>query len=207
MERTLVIGTGTGRDGTTSLSDLLSYQGLGDFPHELPEIPPHKDNLNPALHQAWLSQRMKRYEGPWSQPIRGEVSLSWSSWVPDLRHWAAREGLSIRFVFNRRDLEEVARSLVVKNGWEFDHWSLNLPPGQLRNCWSFMFPKVQAPTKEQAVREALRGVRRSLSQQFADDCVWMDVGDYNNEARCLQVLRWLGFERPRYRRFHSNKNE
>lgn len=210
MTRTLVIGSGTGRDGTTTLSRLLSHQGLGSFPHEAPEIPRHKDHLAHRFHTPWLNGRLARYDRPWSVPIRGEVSLSWSSWIPDIRNWAVLHDVDVKFVFNRRDLDEVVPSMIRKNGREFNHWSLHLgeQPDQQRNVFSTMFPLTTEPDKEFACAASMRQIRRELEvASNASDTRWMDLQDYNDGAKCLELLRWIGFEAPQYHRFHENANQ
>jgi hypothetical protein len=147
MEKTLIIGLGTGRCGTTSLSDFLSaqpemkviHEGRIDDLRHLIKWEGDRENL-----LQWLDTLEKKCE---SQKYFGDVGRYFLPYVPLL----ISRFPNSKFICIKRDRQEVIKSFLHKtqgrNHW-YDHdgkiWKKDL-------IWDDTFPKFEQPDKAKAI--------------------------------------------------------
>lgn len=134
-----MIGLGTGRCGTTSLSRLLDSSAECHATHEM-------DRIRSRLNWAFKREEIEKSLGilaSRSAPVVCDVAfyyLPYVEYIADTRPDAT-------FVCLRRDREETVESYMLKTEGR-DHWRVG---GGRPDTWDRLYPKFDAPTKREAI--------------------------------------------------------
>ncbi len=136
--RTLVIGLGTGRCGTVSLSQVLAEAFDGaPISHERPPLLPW--DAAPAQVEAHL-ERLADAGGD----VFGDVAFYYLPHVETIRGWAERRGIRARFVCLRRQRQATVQSYLAKVApYNANHW-MSHDGSRWRSVpqWDACYPKL-----------------------------------------------------------------
>lgn len=200
----LIIGLGTGRSGTVSLSRLLQAQPGANITHELEPLLSWEGDF------AQLALRLAALRAHEARSIVGDVSFFNLNYVDAI----AEIDPDARFLCMRRDVDAVVESFFRKVRGGFgetgNHWSLDRA-GFVENGYDHCFPKF--PTRD--LRE---GIRRywELYQVRTQELVVrhpgrfrvVDIDELNHESQIHRILDFVGIaESARVIvRQHENRN-
>ena len=135
----LILGMGTGRSGSTSLTWLLQAQ-IGTYcSHEHPPILPWAAEVEPVLFH------LRRFE----------LMLQLFDWVADVSHWwlpliprIVESSPGVRIVVLKRDKAETVDSFLRMKGGDrrgaINHWTSHDGTIWARNAWDPCYPKFLA---------------------------------------------------------------
>jgi len=159
----LIIGLGTGRNGSTSLAALLDQSEDAYITHELPPI------LYWSPTDAQLAFHLRRFR----------VLADFYAHVGDVSHWwltcvdAIREAFpDVSFVGVRRDVDETLRSFERIKGegrGAINHWQRHDGSYWSRNIWDPCYPKTGAPCSPRSSEQELHEQRRGALRQYIED--------------------------------------
>jgi hypothetical protein len=187
-DKQLVIGLGTGRSGTVSMSRLLDAQTSSSVDHELLPLLPW------TFDQAQINFRLGQF-GNRPTRIVGDVAYYY---LPYVRHIAARLP-ETRFVCMRREREAVIDSMMRKtrndNLW-VDHdgseWTLN-------EVWDKTMPSYPPMPKREAIArywDEYNSEALALSEELGDRFEIFDLeSTFDDEAEIRRLLDHVGVER------------
>lgn len=120
MSARLIIGIGSGRCGTYSLTKLLNAQPNCRVGHELPNPLPWEVNIQ--LHDVRLRSLWRQYGGDLRSGY-GDVALYYLKYIPG---FIARTGDAIRVIALKRNKQETVKSYLRKlkgdKYWPFNHF-------------------------------------------------------------------------------------
>ena len=197
----VILGVGTGRCGTMSLSNLLNLQKNSNFTHELDQKDrlPWEINLDKFNH--YLESIITR-----EKSFVGDVSFYLLPYV----HFVLEKFPDSKIIILQRDKEQTVSSYLKKvpkrNHWmphRGFHWFLD--PN-----WDPCYPKFQAKTKKEAIAmyyDLYYETCKNLITQKPNNLFWIKTEDLNNEQRCLEMLEFCGFEEPIWEKSHKNKGK
>jgi len=183
-----VIGLGTGRSGTVSMSRLLDAQTSSSVDHELLPLLPW------TFDQAQINFRLGQF-GNRPTRIVGDVAYYY---LPYVRHIAARLP-ETGFVCMRREREAVIDSMMRKtrndNLW-VDHdgseWTLN-------EVWDKTMPSYPPMPKREAIArywDEYNSEALALSEELGDRFEIFDLeSTFDDEAGIRRLLDHVGVER------------
>ena len=142
----LILGTGTGRSGSTSLTALLQAQPRSYFSHE------HPPNLSWTEANIRLDFHIKRFR----------LMLSLFDLVGDVSHWwlphfeiIQNAFPDVKMIVTKRDLRQTVSSFLKIKGGErrgaINHWIRHDGSYWSSNFWDECYPKYEAKTLEEAL--------------------------------------------------------
>lgn len=192
-----VIGLGSGRSGTVSLSTLLDAQRATSVTHETrPLLPWIPDEEQLSVRLAQLAHR--------DASISGDVAYYYLPYVERINHRLP----GVKFVCMRRNFDDTVRSLMAKtdgrNHWVDHDGSLWRTDDQ----WDKTMPSFQVMPKIEAVRryvseyyiEAER-LQRQLPRAFRI----FDIEMLNNPRGTVSILTHIGITDPVTLQVHENR--
>lgn len=195
MKNNIIIGLGTGRCGTTSLSRLLNIQKKSHFTHE------HAFEKMP-----WKIDE-KRFKNLYSKFLNtdydflGDVSFYNLPYV-DL---FLKQDPNTKFILLKRNREAVVKSFLKKTRG-MNHW--NEPylwdPGTRESPWDKSFPKFTTRTKAEAIGQYWDYYYELCEKIDKDKVYQINLRDLNNEKECIKMLNFCGFEEPIVKTFKMN---
>lgn len=194
MNKRLIFGLGTGRCGSMSLANLLTYQQDCMVSHELGGAPwlswkPSKD-VN-----VFINKIIDRREA-----VVGDVSF-YS--LPYANILIERYG-DVRFVILKRDKEETIRSYMKKTQGR-NHWMSHNGSEWRLDIWDRCYPKFDVETKEEALSCYYDHYYELCQQLPQDKCFWLQSPELNDESKCLKMLEFCGIKNPRFKIFKKNE--
>jgi hypothetical protein len=196
MSENIIIGLGTGRCGTVSLSNLLNSQKDSFFSHEWDES--HKWDSNIYYFKNYL-------EGLGCLPLidfYGDVSFYNLPYCTDLQKLYT----NIKFIILKRDRQETINSYIAKTPGR-NHWQAH-DGSSFRFCnWDKCYPKFNANNKADAIGMYWDMYYEQCSKLDQSKCYHLNTEDLNNEEKCLDMLSFCNFESPTYFKAHDNKTE
>jgi hypothetical protein len=142
----LILGSGSGRSGSASLTSLLHAQPESYFSHEHP----------PRLSWTDAGQRLEFHLK------RFDLMLSLFDVVGDVSHWwlphfeiVQKTFPDVKMIVTRRDLASTASSFLKLKGGErkgsINHWVRHDGSYWASNAWDECYPKYQAQSLEEAL--------------------------------------------------------
>jgi len=142
----LVLGIGTGRSGSTSLTELLAAQSHARVTHEMPPILYWDQNTSAdAFHINRFKHLLTQYS------IVGDVA-HW--WLPKIEY-VIQSIPSVRIVALKREKQETVDSfLKIKGGngkGAINHWTPHNGDYWSKNIWDPCYPKYTTTTLEDAL--------------------------------------------------------
>lgn len=198
VEKTLIIGLGTGRCGTMSLARLLNAQPGAAVTHETSPALPWEPR---AEHLASIRVRVAQLL---ARPARlvGDVALYYLGYVPAILDAFP----AARVLVLQRDRAETVASYLrwmdAKNGPGADHWRADRP-GPNGCGFDACYPKFPPEAGDRAERiglywDAYYARARELAERFPQSVRIFPTEALNHPDQVAAVLDWAGVpESPR----------
>jgi len=194
VNKRLIFGLGTGRCGSMSLANLLTYQSDCLISHELGGAPWLTWEPSKSLN-VFMNRIVNRRES-----IVGDVSfysLPYANILMDRYD-------DVRFVILKRDKEETIKSYMKKTQGR-NHWMLHNGSVWRLDIWDRCYPKFNVETKEEALSRYYDHYYELCQQLPQDKCFWLQSSELNDESKCLEMLKFCGIESPRFKIFKKNE--
>jgi hypothetical protein len=191
----LILGTGSGRCGTTSLARLLAFQPETTSTHELSE-PGVSMLAVPTEDPAFVFGTFRDVVASRSNRFNADCAFYWLGIVDRL---VAHYGDRLRIVCLERPRDEVVASFERKAA-PFNHWQHHDGTVYQHIVWDQCFPKFpQAQDRREAI-----GLYWDHCQALATDYATrhprhfrrVPMSDLNDPAKVDALLRWCGYEKP-----------
>ena len=213
MKRKFVFGLGTGCCGTSSLAYLLNAQPGALVGHELFPILP------------WgTDEHARKYfiENKWEQlnheshlfELVGDVG---SYYLPYARFLmfnleSLKEEVQFKFIVLKRDRGEVVSAFVEKFKRQNNNpFQINKAFGVRSDNWDNSFPKFEAGASlENCIEwyyDDYYAEADYLLKTYSDNFMMYDIEDLNNESKVLELLDFVGVEKPNVILARKNKRE
>lgn len=189
---TLVIGLGTGRCGTKSLTRLLSVQKSTFSTHERfgPQVRWNcPSNLWP--YRLWLDTERNERD------VVADIHFVWTSHIGTFLHWANNDNRKVRVVALKRDVDEVVDSY---DKWKpnSDHWSFHGYRDTKPDQWDKCYPTFDTENKREGIRRFWHRVYNIIDQYRSDKRVSLfRTKDLNTEEGVRDILEFVGYEDPK----------
>lgn len=189
---TFVIGCGSGRCGTMSLSSLLTRQPDAEVTHE-------RFGHRVRWGAPWATWALKLWKFCRQEDgIRGDVAFYW---LPQIE-WFLEQGreteVSVRVIGLKRDREETIRSYERKVG-DQDHWRYHAGEGDYRHTeWSKCHPIFEADSREAAIGQYWDYYYQrleSLEGSHSEVRIWRTEA-LNDPERLSEILEFVGVSDP-----------
>lgn len=187
---TLVLGVGTGRCGTKSLTRLLEYQSGVKVTHERygPKVRWNcPSNLWP--YRLWENSKLQDCD------YIGDIAFYWTPQIDWFLDRADKEGRDIRIIGLKRDRQETVESY---DKWKpnSDHWSFHGYRTTQPDPWDKCYPCYNTDNKKEGIGMFWDEVYDIL-QGYPDERVRCFPTQYlNTEHGVREVLSHVGFENP-----------
>lgn len=190
----VILGLGTGRSGSTSLTHLLAAQPDTCFSHEHAPLIPWQEGhrqLNFHLMRTALLVR-----------LFGTVADVSHWWLPKLPV-VLKEFAGARVVVLRRDRAETVASFMSIKGaagpQPINHWMAHDGVRYKRNLWDVCYPKFNANSLEDAVGlywDAYYQQAEHLEKQYPSNVRIFDVNTLSSTDGQETILRFCGYQEP-----------
>ena len=177
----IIIGLGTGRCGTVSLSHLLNSQKSSQFTHEANPRLPWEQNMN--LFDKFMTGLEET-----DKDFVGDVSFYHLPYVEQM----IMRNSEIKFVCLQRDKDATVKSYLKKIG-ERNHWSSK---GTV-DVWDKHYPTYEEMAKPMAIGkywDDYYAKVNGLAWQYPDSVKIWKTEDLNNEESVLEILEFCGFD-------------
>lgn len=189
----IIFGLGTGRCGTMSLSNLLNFQENANFTHEL-ESSNIPWNPEEAKFNSVLGKIQNRH-----QEFVGDVGLYYLPYCNQILKIK-----NSKIVILKRDRESVINSFMKKTRW-MNHWCNHDGRDWRLSPWDKCFPKFKTRSKRDAVGKYYDLYYEMCSEIPKERSFWMTTEELNQEEKSLEMLRFCGFENPKFTLMHKNR--
>lgn len=189
----IVLGLGTGRSGSTSLSYLFAAQSNTCFSHEhAPLIPWYHGEPQLEFHMARMALLARLY---------GCVADVSHWWLPKLET-IIRQFPQVRAVVTRRDKQETVKSFLRIKGVTpgrkpINHWKWHDGEVYQRNLWDQCYPKFDAESLEQAVGmywEDYYEKAQWFASHYPDQVRIYDIEQLSTPSGQMEILQFCGFQ-------------
>ena len=187
----LIVGLGTGRCGTVSLSKLLTCQKDSYFSHEWDGPHPWNSNFDKFLS----------YVNDIKYNFHGDVAFYNLPYVNSILDVYP----DTKFIILKRDKNETVKSYMNKTKGR-NHWQVHDGKNFSYCDWDKSYPKFEAKNKEEAISLYWDYYYKECSKINPKNCVHMFTHELNDEKKCLEVLDWCGFPNPIYERKKLNQS-
>lgn len=193
--KNIIIGLGTGRCGTVSLTNLLSLQDSCVANHEY-------RMKNQARVWGNNFTALKEYIDNKSEKFVCEVSFYN---LPEVDRLIDRYN-NVKFIIMKRDKQETIDSYMKKTIGR-NHWQEH-DGTRYRYCeWDSAYPKFNGNDKADSI-----GMYWDMYYHLCDHidqslCYTMNTNDLNDEAKCLDMLSFCGFKSPKYLKIKLNQTK
>jgi len=197
VEKKIIFGLGTGRCGTMSLANLLNFQEDCLMTHELGGLPWLSWKVNEREFQYFFKKVLNRKE-----LFVGDVSLY------SLPYWKniLKFNSESKFVIIKRDKNETISSYMKKtsgqnpfmehDGSRWKHYE-----------WDRCYPKMNCANKETAISLYYDYYYELCKEIPKDKAFWISTSDLNVEDKCFEMLKFCGFQNPRFKIFKKNEGD
>ncbi len=191
----LIIGLGTGRCGSVSLSKILSSQDDSYFTHEFGVVPKRWERVTP-------------FEEEFAKHIQSGKSFfgDIASYNLELTKHYLKSGVNLRAIILKRNRDEVIRSFIAKANGR-NHWMKHDGQWWSHDHWDKCFPKFDAGSIGEAIGLYYDHYYVECEKMDQSKCFWVETPELNNEERIKELLAWCGFENQTVQMFHSNKGK
>jgi len=189
----LIIGLGTGRCGSVSLSKILSSQDDSYFTHEFGVIP-----------KRW--HRTTPFEKEFEKHIQSGKSFigDVASYNLQLTKHYLESGIDLKAIILKRERVEVVQSFM-KKADDRNHWMKHDGLWWRHDHWDKCFPNFDAKSIDEAIGLYYDHYYSECKLLDQSKCFWIETPDLNNKEKVMEMLLWCGFENPIVHTFHSNK--
>lgn len=183
----LVLGMGTGRCGTTSLTILLRHQDDCFAAHESPPIVQWEcGKRRIAFHRARFNRLLEMH------PVVGAVAHWWLPYFEQIKAWYP----NVRAVVMKRDRAQTVRSYDTITG-PLNHWIIGAGRPSL---WDDCYPHFDAKTKQEAIGmywDLYYTQAEALVKKYPEHIRIYAMEDLNSEEKQKEMLTFLGFKTPK----------
>jgi hypothetical protein len=189
--RRLVLGLGTGRCGSTTLSRLFEAQKNGCFSHECPpRLAWNHDAETIDFHLRRFRLLLELF------PMVGDVSHWWLPYFRLIRQHFPE----VRAVVLRRDKEETVDSFLrIKGGGQqgsINHWVEHDGKFWRKNLWDDCYPKYRADTMKEAIArywDEYYLLAGQMEAEFPDQIRIYDIAALSDARGQQEILEFCGF--------------
>lgn len=192
--KNLIIGLGTGRCGTMSLSKLLTAQENCFVTHEMGGRPLLSWNKDEYLFENYYRLIKNR-----RQQFIGDVAFYNLPYAID---YLSKNEKTV-FVILRRDKQETIKSYLKKTEGR-NHCITHDGSKWRLDSWDKCYPKFDVTEKEAALSAYYDHYYELCNQLPQEKCFWMKTNELNNEQKCIEMLKFCGFLNPTYIKFKKN---
>lgn len=191
----LVLGVGTGRCGTKSLTKLLGIQKGTYATHERfgPRVRWNcPSNLWPK--RIWKDSKRNDHN------VVADIDFKWTAHIGTYLSWAEEEGREIRIVGLKRNVDDTVDSY---DKWKpnSDHWSFHGYRETLPDEWDKCYPCFETDSKREGIRKFWH-LTYNIIEDFEEtsDMVRCFPMQYlNTEEGVRSILNFIGYENPKVR--------
>lgn len=191
----LIIGLGSGRCGTSSLSILLNEQNNCVSSHESLE---HNytwgqnfSTINNIIKQRFINNKFVAETASYLLPNVDEFI----EFYPN-----------VKFIILKRGMIETVKSFMYKTR-NRNHWQTHNGTKYNHCRWDRSFPKFEAKNKQHAIELYWEMYYDLCSTINRDRCFYINTPDLNDESICTEMLRWCGFTGPIYKNILANERK
>lgn len=191
----LIIGLGSGRCGTSSLSLLLNEQNNCVSSHESLE-----DNYTWGQNFCTINNIIKQ------RFINNKFVVEVASYLlPNVDEFIEFYP-NVKFIILKRDMIDTIESFmsITHNR---NHWQTHNGIKYNHCRWDKCFPKFTAKDKQHAIRLYWEMYYDLCNKINHDRCFHINMIDLNNENICTEMLQWCGFTDPVYINILANNRE
>lgn len=189
----LIIGVGTGRCGTKSLTKLLEIQDSTKSTHERfgPRV---RWNCPPNL---W-PKRLWNDTLESDKDIVADIHLGWTAHIDTFLTWAEKTGRQVRVVGLKRDKEQTVDSY---DKWKpySDHWSFHGYRETKPDEWDHCYPTFECDNKREGITKFWEYVYHLIhGWESMDQRVrCFRTENLNTKVGVKEILSFCGYEDPR----------
>lgn len=194
MRKQLIIGLGTGRCGTTTLSRILANQKNSTFKHESKPI------LTWGFNKNEIDKKLKRIISQKGKYV-GDVGLYYLNYV----EYIIGKHPSSKFVILKRKKEEVVRSFLKKSK-RYDLWRKDHLKGQ--NTWIKAFPKYGVESKKVALENYWEDYYKKSNQllkKFPSNIILFETNSLNSKKEINNLLDFCQIEEVDRAEYYGGK--
>jgi hypothetical protein len=188
----LIIGLGTGRSGTVSLSMLLNEQNNCVSSHESLKADTWGQNfstINNIIKQHFINSKFVADTASYNLPYVDDF----------ISHYP-----NVKFIILKRNKIDTVKSFMYKTH-NRNHWQTHDGIKYNRCRWDKSFPDFKAKNKQHAIELYWEMYYDLCSKINHDQCFYINTTDLNNESTCIKMLQWCGFTNPIYKKIHTNE--
>ena len=186
MNKKLVIGLGTGRCGTVSLTHLLDSQLDSYMTHERPFLLPWK------FDQELADKKLEQLTAT-EKNIRGDVAYYYLPYV----EYIIESNVDVSFVCLKRDKYETVQSYLRKTKGR-NHWmNHDGAVWQKDPNYDPTYPSFLATDKEQALSfyyDEYYSLAEKLQEKYPNNFKVFNTDDLNSEESVRQILNFIGIK-------------
>tara|TARA_R110002020_G_scaffold457122_1_gene673923 strand:+ start:1759 stop:2382 length:624 start_codon:yes stop_codon:yes gene_type:complete len=205
----MIIGLGTGRCGSMSLSHLLNAQTGCGCTHEMTYdfkkfIVQPLDINNPEMADIYLDNINSR-----TLPIKADISLWWLNFVDQI---VDKYKDDVKFICLRRDKEQTVNSYVKKmniNGTNgMNHVQDHDGSFYAKNPWDASYPNFEADSLPEALGlywEDYYKRSEEFTKKYPNQFKLVDMLDLNDKDKVLDLLNFCEIPNPNVVIKQSNK--
>jgi len=184
MKKKIVIGLGTGRCGTVSLTHLLDSQESAYVTHERPFLLPWK--FDETLAKNKIEQLTSA-----TSSFTGDVAYYYLPYV----EYMIESGIDVSFVCLQRNRFDTIRSYLRKTAGR-NHWVDHDGKYWTRDPnYDKTYPSYLSSSKEQALGfyyDEYYSTAQKLQEKYPDKFKVFNTEDLNNEASVKEILDFIG---------------
>jgi len=184
----VIIGLGTGRCGTVSLSKHIDRQDGARCSHEGVRLP-------------WVVNE-GRFNKAYNKITQGELSIVGDVSFYNLPYYNLflERDPETKFIILKRDRDSVIQSYLKKTKGS-NHWQSGTT--DRKNPWDESYPKFKAKDKADAIGmyyDKYYSMAESIPNAFH-----MNTEDLNDPDKCIEMLAFCGFSNPTFKKFWANR--
>jgi len=198
MDKQTIFGLGTGRCGTTTLSQMLTHQKSSNVSHELggaiPFLPwkKHRPSLINFLHR--IIKRKEVYVG--------DISFYLLPYISDIIDIFPNS----KFIVLKRDKQETISSYIKKTEGR-NHWMNHDGRKWNLDVWDRCYPKYNVDNKFDAISNYYDEYYETCDKIKNDNFFFLNTEDLNNKSRSFEVFEFCGYKEYEFLKIRANKNK
>lgn len=186
----LIVGVGTGRCGTKSLTRLLSLQ-----PDTAPTHERYQHRVRWDCPERLWPLRLWRDTAGAKAAVAADVAFYWTAHVETFLRWGDQEGRHVRIVALKRDREETIESYL---RWKqnTDHWRHHGGRASTHDKWDHCYPPLDEPSKAEGIGTFWDRVYGHLESIEDDRLDVFPTEALNRREGVESILRHCGYDDP-----------
>lgn len=184
----LVIGCGTGRCGTVSLSKI--------FHQQKDVVATHENCLMPWTPNWTLCEQQYRSlknREPFAK-LSVDVAFYWLPYVEQL----IQLDHAVKFICLKRDKDQTVKSYLQKTK-NRALWQSNVPEKMKKNIWYDCYPSFETENKQESIElywELYYKTARLLETKYPQRFRIVKTEALNDRAQVIDILEWCGLDDP-----------